>query len=170
MSVTTAGMSQRHGVPRPQRALVAILAISVALNVCVVAGALWSRLHAPPAPPTFTERFHRLEDTLDLTPPQRADFDAYIAGMSARGDKMRHTLEPMMDAAWGELAKPASDPAHVMQLLDDAGTQRRAFQQQAVNATLSLLATLTPEQRAKFVASEREFHAAQRRRHAEEAR
>jgi Spy/CpxP family protein refolding chaperone len=169
MSATTAEMSHRGGMPR-QRLLVAILAISVALNICVVAGALWSRLHPPPAPLTFTERFHRLEDTLDLTTAQRANFDRYITDMTARGDQMRHTLEPMMDAAWAELAKPDTDQARVLQLLDDAGNQRRAFQQQAVNATLSLLATLTPEQRAKFVASEREFHAAQRRRHAEEAR
>jgi Spy/CpxP family protein refolding chaperone len=169
MSVTAADMSHQRGMPR-QRLLVAILAISVALNICVVAGALWSRLHPPPMPPTFTERFHRLEDTLDLTPAQRADFDRYIADMAARGDQMRRTLEPMMDAAWAELAKPDADQARVLQLLDDAGKQRRSFQQQAVNATLSLLATLSPEQRAKFVASEREFHAAQRRRHAEEAR
>jgi Spy/CpxP family protein refolding chaperone len=169
MSVTAAGMSDRRGMPR-QRLLVAILAISVALNICVVAGALWSRLHPPPAPLTFTERFHRLEDTLDLTPAQRADFDRYVADMAARGDQMRHTLEPMMDAAWAEFAKPNADQTRVLQLLDDASNQRRSFQQQAVSATLSLLATLTPEQRAKFVASEREFHAALRRRHAEEAR
>ena len=169
MSVTTAGMSHPRGVPR-QRLLVAVLAISVALNICVIAGALWSRLHPPPSPPTFSERFHRLEGTLDLTSGQRADFDHYIADMAARGDQMRHTLEPMMDAAWAELAKPDADRAQVLQLLDDASHQRRNFQQQAVNLTLSLLATLTPEQRAKFVASEREFRAAQRRRHAEEAR
>ncbi len=169
MSVTTAGMSQRRGLPR-RRLLVAILAISVALNVCVIAGALWSRLHPPPAPPTFTERFHRLEDTLDLTTDQRAAFDRYIADMSARGEQMRHTIEPLMDAAWAELAKPDANQARVLQLLDDASNQRRGFQQQAVAATLSLLATLTPDQRAKFIANERQFHAAQRRRHAEEAR
>ncbi|HTW52512.1 MAG TPA: periplasmic heavy metal sensor [Stellaceae bacterium] len=169
MSITAAGISHQRGMPR-QRLLVALLAISVALNICVVAGALWGRLHPPPAPSTFTERFHRLEDTLDLTQAQRADFDRYIADMAARGDQMRHTLEPMMDAAWTELGKPDADQAHVLQLLDDASNQRRSFQQQAVTATLSLLATLTPEQRAKFVASEREFHAAQRRRHAQEAR
>jgi Spy/CpxP family protein refolding chaperone len=169
MSVTTAGMSHRSGVPR-QRLLVAILAISVALNICVVAGALWSRLHPPPTPPTFTERFHRLEDALDLTAAQRAAFDRYVTEMAARGDEMRRTIEPMMDAAWAEIAKPDADQARVMQLLDNTGNQRRAFQQQAVNATLSLLATLNPEQRAKFIASERDFRAAQHRRHAEEAR
>lgn len=169
MSITAAGVSHPRGLPR-RRLLTAILAISVALNVCVIAGALWSRLHPPPAPPTFTERFHRLENSLDLTADQRAAFDRYIADMSARGEQMRHTIEPLMDAAWAELAKPDADQARVLQMLDNASSQRRGFQQQAVAATLSLLATLTPEQRVKFVANEREFHAAQRRRHAEEAR
>ncbi|HML09720.1 MAG TPA: periplasmic heavy metal sensor [Stellaceae bacterium] len=169
MSVTTADLSRRGGVPR-RRLLVAVLAISVALNICVVVGAVWSRLHPPPAPLTFTERFQRLEDTLDLTPAQRTAFDRYVSDMAARGEQARRTVDPMMDAVWIEIAKPDADQARVLQLLDDAGNQRRAFQQQAVTATLSLLATLTPEQRAKFIASEREFRAAQRRRHAEEAR
>jgi Spy/CpxP family protein refolding chaperone len=170
MSVTTAGLSHRSskGMPR-QRLLVAILAISVALNLCVVAGALWSRLHAPMPPPTFSERLHRLEATLDLTPAQQAAFDRYIADMTARGDQMRQQLDPMFDAAWAEIAKPDADQARVLQLFDDASAHRRAFMHDAVSSTLSLLATLTPEQRAKFIADEREFRMAQRRRHAAES-
>ena len=169
MSVTTAGMSHRSDGSR-HRLLVAVLAISVALNICVVAGALWGKLHAPPTPPTFTERFQRLEDSLDLTAAQRTAFDSYVNGMAARGDQARRTVEPMMDAVWAEVAKPDADQTRVLQLLDDANNQRRTYQQQAVTATLSLLATLTPEQRVKFIASEREFRAALRRRHAEESR
>lgn len=169
MSVTTAGLSHQRRGSR-QRLLAAVLTISVALNLCVIAGAIWVRLHPPPIPPTFTERFHRLEATLDLTPDQRTAFDRYVNDMAARGDQMRRTVEPMMDAAWAELGKPDADQARVLQMLDDAGAQRRVFQQQAVGATLSLLAVLTPEQRAKFVTSERAFHATLRRRHAEEAR
>lgn len=166
---TTAGVSHRRAAPG-RRLLVAALAISVALNVCVVAGAVWSRINAPVPPPNFTERLHQIENSLDLTADQRTAFDHYIADMTTRSDQMRHALEPMMDSAWAELANPDSDESHVQQLLDDASAKRHVFQQQAVNATFSLLATLTPEQRAKFVAAEREFHAAQRRRHAEEAR
>jgi len=168
MSVTTAGMTRGGGMPR-QRLLIAILAISVALNLCVVAGAVWSRFHPPPPPQTFSERFHRLADTLDLTPQQHVDFDRYVADMATRGDRMRQAVEPMMDAAWTEIAKPDADPARVLQMLDDAGNQRRAFQHEAVTATLSELATLTPDQRAKFIAAEREYRSAQRRRRADEA-
>jgi Spy/CpxP family protein refolding chaperone len=169
MSVTTAGLSQGRPAPR-NRALAAILAVSVALNLCVVAGAVWSRLNPPPAAQTTSERFHRLADTLNLTPPQRAAFDSYVAGMAARGDRLRQEIDPMFDAAWTEIAKPDADQARVMQLLDAAGNRRGAFQHEAVGATLSLLATLTPDQRAKFIAAQRAFHTAQRRRHADEAR
>lgn len=123
MSVTTAGVHHRGEAPR-HRLLVAILAISVALNICVVAGALWGKLHAPPTPPTFTERFQRLENSLDLNATQRAAFDRHVSDMAARGDQARHTVEPMMDAVWAEVAKPDADQARVLQLLDDANNQR----------------------------------------------
>jgi len=167
MSVTTAGMTRRARLPR-RRVLAAILAVSLALNLCVVAGAVWSRLHAPPQ--TTSERFHRLADSLNLTSQQRVAFDNYVAAMAARGERMRQDVEPMMDAAWAEIAKPDADPARVLQLLDDAGNRRRAFQHEAVAETLTLMATLTPEQRAKFIADEREHFSTLRRRRAEEQR
>jgi hypothetical protein len=58
----------------------------------------------------------------------------------------------------------------VLQLFDDASNHRRVFMHDAVSSTLSLLATLTPEQRAKFISDEREFRLAQRHRHAAESR
>lgn len=169
MSVTAAGVSRGRRPPR-NRALAAILAISIALNICVVAGAVWSRMNVPPPLRTISERFHRLGNTLDLTPPQRVTFDNYVAAMAARGDRMRQAVEPTLDAAWAEMAKPDADQERVMHLLDDAGNQRRAFQHEAVDATLTLLTALTPDQRAKFIAAERAFHAAQRRRRADESR
>jgi Spy/CpxP family protein refolding chaperone len=168
MSATTAGISEPRR-PSRNRSLVAVLAVSVALNLCVVAGVVWSRVNAP-APLTTSERFHRLADTLDLTPTQRTAFDNYVAAMIARGDRLRQDVEPTLDAAWSEIGKPDADQARVLQLLDEAGDKRRAFQHEAVGETVSLLATLTPEQRAKFIAAERAFHAAQRRRRADEAR
>jgi Spy/CpxP family protein refolding chaperone len=168
MSVTAAGLSPRSKGMTRQRLLVAILAISVALNLCAFAGALWGRLHGPPSPPTFSVRLHHLEKTLDLTPAQRVAFDQYIADMAARGEQMRQQIDPLFDAAWAEIGKPDADQARVVQLFDDASNHRRVFMNDAVSSTLSLLATLTPDQRAKFVADERNFRAAQRRRHAAE--
>jgi len=90
--------------------------------------------------------------------------------MLARGERLRQASEPLMGDAWGEIAKPEPDQAKVLQLLDEASALRRDFQHDAVGATVSLLATLTPEQRAKFLADERERRAAMRRRRAEEMR
>lgn len=169
MSVTTARLSGEKPAPR-SRAFAAILAVSIALNICVVAGALWSHANAPPRPPTMTERFHQLAETLDLTPVQRKAFDAYVAATIARSDRLRQDIEPMLDGAWGEIGKPDADQAQVMQLLDQVSDRRRAYQHEMVEATLRLLGGLTPEQRSKFMAAERAYHAAQRRRHASESR
>jgi Spy/CpxP family protein refolding chaperone len=167
MSVTTAGIN-RNGIGLPgRRTLIAVLAISVALNLCVVAGAVWGHLNKPP--PSFREHFRQLGDTLNLTPPQRVAFDQYVADMTVRGERMSQKVEPTMDAAFVELAKPDADEAHVLQLLDGAVDHRRAFLHDAVTATMSLLDKLTPEQRAKFITEEREFRAAQRRHRAQEA-
>jgi Spy/CpxP family protein refolding chaperone len=168
MTTTLAGAPPRHRLSRP-RLVTALLAISVALNLCFVAGAVWTRFNAPPVV-TASERFHRLATTLNLSPEQRTAYDAYVAGMIARSERMRQALDPLLTDAWSEIAKSDPDQAHVLQLLDDASIQRRQFQREALGATLSLLATLTPDQRAAFIANERAFHAAERRRHLEEAR
>jgi Spy/CpxP family protein refolding chaperone len=168
MTTATAGMTPSGRLSRPRR-LAALLAISVALNLCFVAGAAWTRLHAP-AVQTASERFHRLAQSLDLSPQQQVGFDRYVAGMLARGDHLRQTSEPLMADAWAEIAKPEPDQTKIFQLLDEATAQRRDFQHDAVAATVALLATLTPEQRSKFLADERERRAAARRRRAEEMR
>ena len=64
---------------------------------------------------------------------------------------MHETVEPLIGNAWSELAKPDADESKVMQLFDQAGEQRRSFRRELASATFSFLATLSPEQRAKFV-------------------
>ncbi|HTQ34733.1 MAG TPA: periplasmic heavy metal sensor [Stellaceae bacterium] len=147
----------------------AALAISLVLNVCVIAGGLWSRYSAP-APTTASERFRQLEATLDLNDQQRAAFEAYSAASRERTKQLRQEIEPMIEAAWAQIGKPKPDEALILERIGDASSRWRAFQRETVEATLALLATLNPEQRAKFVAAESERRAAQRRRHAEEQR
>jgi uncharacterized membrane protein len=168
MSVTTAGMTRRGGMPRP-RLLLALLAISVALNLCVVAGAVWNRLNIA-EPLAAGERFRRLEAALNLNDQQRVAFEAYVVAARARNAQLRQDIEPMLDSAWAELGKAQPDEAVVLQQFNDASTRWRASQREKVDATLALLATLDPNQRARFIADERERRAAQRRRHAEESR
>jgi Spy/CpxP family protein refolding chaperone len=168
MTTATAGMRPSRRLMRP-RLVVALLAVSVALNMCFVAGVAWTRFK-PPAIVTTSERFHRLARSLDLSPPQQAAFDQYVAGLIARTNRVRLATEPLMDEAWAEIAKPNPDEAKVLHLLDDFSDQRRGTWQETIRATLSLLATLTPEQKAKFVADEQERRLAGRRRRAEESR
>jgi Spy/CpxP family protein refolding chaperone len=68
------------------------------------------------------------------------------------------------------MGKPQPDEAAILQRFNDASVRWRTSQRETVEATLSLLATLTPEQRATFIAAERDFRATQHRRHAEESR
>jgi Spy/CpxP family protein refolding chaperone len=65
--------------------------------------------------------------------------------------QMRETVEPLMSAAWSELAKPDADPAAAARLFDEAGQTRHGLQRELLMPTLAFLATLSPEQRAKFV-------------------
>lgn len=168
MSVTTAGMSRRGGMPR-QRLLAALLAVSVALNICVVAGAVWSRVNAPAAPAPG-ERFRKLEAALNLDDRQRLAFEKYVAAAWARNAQLRQDIEPLLDAAWTEMGKAQPDEALIMQRFTDASARWRVSQRETVEATLALLATLNPDQRAQFIAEERERRAAFRRHRAEDAR
>ena len=162
MSVATAGTTTAR---RPQRARlwIALLVISLALNLCFVAGAVWSRLHPPPARGEMAEHYRQMASELDLDPQQRAAFDRYIAAMRARTDQMRQETDPLIGAAWEEIAKPQPDAGKVERLFDESADKRRAFQQGAASQTLTMLATLSTAQRAKFVALMRERRAAWRR-------
>jgi Spy/CpxP family protein refolding chaperone len=168
MTTAAAGVRPSTRWSRP-RLIVALLAVSLALNMCFVAGAAWTRLK-PPAIVTTSERLHRLAKSLDLSAQQQATFDQYVEALVARNNRVRIATEPLMDEAWAEIARPNPDPAKVLQLLDEFSTQRRDTWHETVSSTLSLLATLTPEQKAKFLIDEQERRLAARRRRAEESR
>jgi Spy/CpxP family protein refolding chaperone len=158
---SAASRTARRG--EPSRLLIAVLVISLVLNLCFIAATVWFRLHAPPAGRNLAERYQEIASQLDLNAQQRAAFDRYIAAMRGRADQMRQEADPLMAAGWDELAKPQPDEAKVTQLFDQAAEKRRGVQHDATAQTLTLLATLSPEQRAKFVALMRERRAAARR-------
>jgi len=168
MSLTATGLSRGGGMPR-HRLILAILAISLALNVCVIAAVIWNRATAPQTQ-TAGEWVRKLEASLDLNEQQRAAFKAYMAASRARNAQLRQDVEPMLEAAWAEIGKPQPDQSEVMRHFNDASTRWRASQAETIGATLSFLATLNPDQRAKFIAEEREHRASLRRRRVEESR
>ncbi len=151
MSAAAAGTSRRIG-RRPQRLVLMLLALSVALNLFFVVGAAWVRLH-PATVLSFQERrFQVMAKELDLAPEQRAGFDRYVAAMRARTERMHQQLHPLFAAAWEEMAKPQADEAQVMRLFDEASGKRREFQREATSQTLAFMSILSPAQRAKFLA------------------
>jgi Spy/CpxP family protein refolding chaperone len=162
VSAAAAGTTAIRRPPR-SRLWVALLVISLALNLCFVAGAVWSRMYAPPVRGDMAEHYRQMAGELDLDPQQRAAFDRYIAAMRTRTDQMRQETDPLIGAAWEEIAKPQPDAGKVERLFDESADKRRVFQREAASQMLALLATLSPAQRGKFVQLMRERRAAWRR-------
>lgn len=129
-----------------------LLALSLALNLFFMAGALWIRIHAPAPPISPAQRLEQMAGELGLDPQQKAAFDQYSQTMRARLQSMHEAIHPLIAETWSELAKPQADETRVMQLLDQAAQTRRHFLGGLTTTTLAFLARLTPEQRTKFVA------------------
>ena len=134
-----------------QHLLWVALTLSLVLNLCFVAGAVWIRIHGPMPPSNPEQRLQRIGAELVLGPQQRQAFERYSETVRMHMQHMREAVEPLMNDAWSELAKPDADEATVMRLFDEAAQTRRGFQHELIPTTLSFLATLSPEQRAKFV-------------------
>jgi uncharacterized membrane protein len=147
--VTFASTAARGATRRPL--LWVALTLSLALNLCFVAGALWTRFQAPAQPVSPAERLQRVGAELALDPQQGQAFERYSENVRSHMQQIRQTVEPLMSAAWSELAKPDADQAAASRLFDEAGQARRSLQRELLTPTLAFLATLSPEQRAKFV-------------------
>jgi len=146
--VTDAAVRPAPGVWR-RRLIVILLAASVLLNLCFVAGFAWTRLHGPPPP---GERFHRMGAELRLDGQQQGGFERYVRTVRARSALMREEVEPLIGAAWAEMGKSPADEAQIQRLYEQAAEKRRGYQRDITRETLAFLATLSAEQRAKFVA------------------
>jgi Spy/CpxP family protein refolding chaperone len=155
--MATAGPTGQPGQPGTPtgwlggRVLVILLVLSVVLNLCFIAGAVWIRWHVPARWAGPEQRYQQMARELDLTPEQRTGFDAYVAAMRTRTGKMRQQVAPLIGSAWEEIAKPQADGAQVMRFFDEAAEKRREFQREASAETLKFLALLTPAQRGKFI-------------------
>jgi uncharacterized membrane protein len=148
--VTAASLAAHSGARR-QQLLWVLLALSLALNLCFIGGAFWIRIHGPPPPMNAEERLERIGAQLELGPQQKQAFAQYAQAVRTRMQDMHKAVDPLIRAAWSEVAKPDADEAKVLQLFDEAGQTRRTFLRELAPITLSFLATLSPEQRAKFV-------------------
>jgi Spy/CpxP family protein refolding chaperone len=100
---------------------------------------------------TPEERIQRIGAELALDPLQQQAFDRYTEAVRIHMRRMREAVDPLMSATRTELAKPNADEATVVRLVDEAAQTRSGFQRELIAKTLSFLAALSPEQRAKFV-------------------
>jgi uncharacterized membrane protein len=142
-----------------------LLTVSLTLNLFFVAGAMWIKVHHPePMGPVARMRY--VASQLNLDPQHQRAFERYFRTLRARLRLMHAEVQPLVNDAWNELAKPDADEAKVMQLFDEASDKRRAFRRELTKSTLAFLETLTPQQRQKFIElarrPQRLFHRAAR--------
>src|SRR5690242_7799290 len=123
--MTVASLASRSRL-RPQLLWV-LVALSVALNLFFIVGALWIRIHGPPLPLSPAERLQHVGAELSLDPQQKEAFDRYADTVHARMQLMHKTVDPLVGKAWAEVAKPEASEAQVVRLFDEAGDARRGF-------------------------------------------
>ena len=149
--MATAGARAGDGWPT-RRTLLAVLVVSVVLNLFFIAGAAWTRINGPPQFRAGEPRSHRMASELSLNPQQQAGLERYLAATRARSEKMQAQFGPLLGTAWDAAAKPQINTTEVLQLFDEAFDKRRELQREAVVQMLDFMSTLSPDQRAKFVA------------------
>jgi len=163
VSTAAAGPARQPGAPTGwlgRRMLVILLIVSALLNFCFLAGAAWTRWHAPARWASAEQRYQQMAAGLDLDAQQRISFDRFVAAMRDRTEKMHEQMAPLIGAVWEAMAKPQADIGQVMRLFDEANEKRREFQREATVETVTFLSVLSPAQRSKFVAIARERRAA----------
>lgn len=137
--------------PSRRRWLIVVLTVSLALNlffIGVFAGHMQGR-HGPPLGPH--ERFAHIAADLELSDAQKAAFGQFQTVLRQRGGAMRSADV----AVWTKIADPATNPDQIAGLLAETVKNRTAFQQDVADAMGKFLASLTPQQRANFIAEAR---------------
>lgn len=167
MSAATARTSLARGWPG-RRVLLALLVVSAVLNLFFIVGAVWTHLNGPAGLTGRDARYQQMVAELKLDPQQGIGFDRYVAAMRGRDAKMHEEIAPLIAAAWDEIGKPQVGVDQIMQQFDAASRKWRGFQREAMVQTLDFLALLSPEQRDKFIAIQRERRVARARHGARE--
>ena len=151
--------------PKKGRLVKVALVLSLALNVCFIAGLVYSKVvmeHWRGPPPLQT-----LAGELNLTQDQRKTFRAFTQVVREHGMALRDANTKLGAQIWDELSKPQPDPDKISQLFTQVADNRRDFQTDVSKALLPFLESLTADQRTKFIeiAKRRQDNIANRMRH-----
>ena len=126
-----------------------LLAVSLALNLFLVAGFFWTRSaiamwRDPDA------RFEMVADRLELTDPQRAQFKAAMGALKSKGfgrwEEHREARREIFDMA----LQPNPDRTAIVARMEEMTRARTQAMTEALDTMLPFLASLTPEQRAEM--------------------
>jgi uncharacterized membrane protein len=128
-----------------------LLALSVALNVFFVGGAIWMKSRVGRGWMRPAERIEAAAKDLNLDGRQRDALQDFLATLRTRSHQLREKNRPLIDTAWTELAKAEPDEAVLDRAFDEGTANRRAFQLDTSRALHQFLRTLSDEQRAKVL-------------------
>lgn len=126
-----------------------LLAVSLALNLFLVAGFFWTRSaiamwRDPDA------RFEMVADRLELTDPQRAQFKQAMETLKSKGfgrwDERREARREIFDMA----LQPNPDRAAIVARVEEMTRERTQRMTEVLDIMLPFLASLTPEQREEL--------------------
>ena len=144
-------VAPRRGVWRSRLPWI-LLALSLALNLCFIAGVFWVRMEASRAQLSPPARMELVAKQLSLDGNQRPAFERFVATLRLKSRHLRETNMPLVDDAWQEFAKQQPDEAAIDKLFEQAADNRRSFQIETGRALREFLAILSEDQRTKFIA------------------
>lgn len=131
------------------RLLWVALILSLLVNAFFLGSAAWwvsSWHHMTPA-----ERFQQVVRELQLNNDQRDAFQVFVITARRGTRQLFENNRPLLGKVWAELGKPKPDQDEIAKLVDEATSNRRAYQKSMTAALAQFLGDLSPEQRARFV-------------------
>ena len=133
-----------------------LLAASVALNVFFVAGVVYSEYFAPGPAERAERRIAEIGERLELTEAQVGDLMALRQRARARRGAPREDRQEMRARLLDELGRPEFDRDSIVRLMEERWRGRQAGFADMAAELHAYLATLSPEQRERFLAMARE--------------
>ena len=133
-----------------------LLAISMALNVFFIAGALYTRDVATTLRTDPEARITLLADGLSLTTDQVDDLKALRSRLRERRSAMRPRFDELRGRLLDVMAKDTFDRTAVLEAFETSREVRQGFIAGVAEELHAYLATLSPEQKSTFLAMARQ--------------